>query len=60
MRSSNMWRLTFAAPINREAGASRWQVRLSHSDRTSFFWREASDVDAARVRAVPANIYSWP
>ena len=60
MRSPRLWRLEFAAPLNREPGASRWQVRLSHSDRTSFFWREPSDVDGARVRAVPASIYNWP
>jgi hypothetical protein len=60
MRSTRMWRLEFAAPINREPGSSRWVIRLSHSDRTSFFWREPSDVDVARARAVPSSIYSWP
>jgi hypothetical protein len=60
MRSTRMWRLEFAAPINRELGGSRWELRLSHSDRTSFFWREPADVDAARARAVPASIYTWP
>jgi hypothetical protein len=60
MRSTRMWRLEFAAPINRELGGSRWELRLSHSDRTSFFWREPSDVDAARARAVPSSIYNWP
>jgi hypothetical protein len=60
MRSTRMWRLEFAAPINREPGASRWELRLSHSDRTSFFWREPGDVDAARAQAVPASIYNWP
>jgi hypothetical protein len=60
MRSTRMWRLEFAAPLNREPGTSRWELRLSHSDRTSFFWREPPDVDAARARAVPASIYNWP
>lgn len=60
MRSTRMWRLELAAPMNREPGSSRWEVRLSHSDRTSFFWREPADVDAARARAVPASIYNWP
>ena len=59
-RSTRMWRLEFAAPINREMGASRWEVRLTHSDRTSFFWREPADIDAARARTVPSSIYSWP
>jgi hypothetical protein len=60
MRSTRMWRLDFAAPLNREPGASRWELRLGHFDRTSFFWREPGDVDAARARAVPASIYNWP
>jgi len=60
MRSTRMWRLEFAAPMNPEPGASKWQVRVAHSDRTSFFWREPADVDAARARAVPASIYNWP
>ena len=60
IRSTRMWRLDFAAPINREPGGKSWELRLSHSDRTTFFWREPSDVDAARARAVPASIYSWP
>lgn len=60
MRSTRMWRLEFAAPLQREPGLARWELRLSHSDRTSFFWREPSDVDAARARAVPASIYNWP
>ena len=60
MRSTRMWRLEFAAPINRERGGRAWELRLSHSDKTTFFWREAPDVDAARSRAVPASVYSWP
>jgi hypothetical protein len=59
-RSTRMWRLEFAVPINREPGGNKWEVRLSHSDRTAFFWREPGDVDAARARVVPASIYSWP
>jgi outer membrane protein assembly factor BamA len=60
MRSTRMWRLEFAAPIQREPGMSRWELRLSHSDLTSFFWREPADISGARARAVPASIYNWP
>jgi len=59
-RSTRMWRLEFAAPINREPGGSRWEVRLTHSDKTAFFWREPGDIDAARARVVPSSVYSWP
>jgi hypothetical protein len=60
VRSTRMWRLEYAVPLNREPGGSAWEVRLSHRDVTSFFWREPADVDAARARAVPASIYNWP
>jgi hypothetical protein len=60
VRSTRMWRLEYAVPLNREPGASPWQIRLSHRDVTSFFWREPVDVDAARARAVPASIFNWP
>ena len=60
MRSTRMWRLEVAAPIQREQGMSRWELRLSHSDLTSFFWREPADISGARARAVPASIYNWP
>ena len=59
-RSTRMWRLEFAAPINREPGGSKWELRLTHSDRTAFFWREPGDIDAARARVVPSSVYSWP
>ena len=59
-RSTRMWRLEFAAPVQREMGLRHWEVRLTHSDLTSFFWREPGDVDAARARAVPASVYNWP
>lgn len=60
MRSTRMWRLEFAVPLNRPPGVSPWELRLSHRDLTSFFWREPVDVDAARARAVPASVYNWP
>ena len=55
-----MWRLEAAVPLNPEKGGSRWELRLSHRDIASFFWREPADVDAARARAVPASVYNWP
>jgi len=59
-RSTKTWRLEAALPLNPEPGGSKWELRLSHSDITSFFWREPPDVEAARARAVPASIYNWP
>jgi len=60
MRSTRMWRLEFAAPVNRVPAVGKWEVRLSHSDPTWFFWREPNDVDAASARTVPASMYNWP
>jgi hypothetical protein len=60
MRSTRTWRLEYAVPLNRVPGAGRWEVRLTHRDLTSFFWREPSDVASARARAVPVSVYNWP
>lgn len=60
MRSTRTWRLEYAVPLNRVPGASRWEIRLTHRDLTSFFWREPADVAAARARAVPVSVYNWP
>ena len=60
MRSPRTWRLEFAVPLNKPLGVSPWELRLSHRDLTSFFWREPRDVDAARAGAVPTSIYNWP
>jgi hypothetical protein len=60
MRSTRMWRLEFAVPVTPIPADHRWELRLSHRDLTSFFWREPGDVGSARARAVPASIYNWP
>ncbi len=59
-RSTRMWRLEAAVPINPEPGMGSWELRLSNRDIASFFWREPGDVGAARARAVPASVYNWP
>ena len=59
-RSTKMWRLEAALPLNPEPGGSKWELRLSHRDIAAYLWREPPDVDAARARAVPASIYNWP
>lgn len=60
MRSTRTWRLEYAMPLNRVAGARRWEIRLTHRDLTSFFWREPPDIAGARARAVPVSVYNWP
>jgi hypothetical protein len=60
MRSTRTWRLEYAMPLNRVTGARRWEIRLTHRDLTSFFWREPPDIAGARARAVPVSVYNWP
>lgn len=60
MRSTRTWRLEYAVPLNRVPGARSWELRLTHRDLTSFFWREPADVAGARARAVPVSVYNWP
>ena len=57
---TRLWRLDVAVPFNPERGGRRWEVRLKHSDLTTFFWREPADVNAARARGVPSSVYRWP
>lgn len=59
-RSTRTWRLEYAVPLNRVPGASPWEIRLTHRDLTTFFWREPSDIASARARAVPVSVYNWP
>lgn len=60
MRSTRLWRLDVAVPFNPERGGRTWEVRLKHSDLTTFFWREPADIRSARARGVPSSVYSWP
>lgn len=58
-RSARMWRLDLAIPQTNDRG-HRLELRITNLDRTTFFWREPSDVANARERTVPSSIYSWP
>jgi hypothetical protein len=49
-RSRRMWRLDFAVPLNRTAGA-QWGMRLTNEDRTRAFWNEPNDVRRNRERS---------
>ncbi len=49
-RSRRMWRLDFAVPLHRAAGA-QWGMRLTNEDRTRAFWNEPNDVRRNRERS---------
>ncbi|MBL8981338.1 MAG: hypothetical protein JNL26_04100, partial [Gemmatimonadetes bacterium] len=58
-RSQRMWRVDFAVPTTREAGA-RFEVRLTSEDRTQQFWRLPNDIRSARERVLPQSVFRWP
>jgi hypothetical protein len=58
-RSARLWRMDFAVPVTRGAGA-RWTVRFSNGDRTTFVFRTPRDVELARETTVPSSIFAWP
>lgn len=57
--SARLWRMDFAVPVTRGAGA-RWTVRFSNGDRTAFVFRTPRDVEMARETTVPSSIFAWP
>lgn len=57
--SARLWRMDFAVPVTRGAGA-RWTVRFTNGDRTTFVFRTPRDVEQARETTVPSSIFAWP
>ena len=48
-RSRRIWRVDFAVPLERTAGA-QWGMRITNEDRTRAFWNEPNDVRRNRER----------
>ena len=59
VRSQRMWRVDFAMPTTREAGAG-FELRLTSEDRTQQFWRLPNDIRSARERVLPQSVFRWP
>ena len=57
--AKHTYRAELAVPINREAGGSRYEIRLSWTDRTRLLWLEPRDVSRLRTGAVPSNLMRW-
>ena len=57
--SARLWRMDFAVPVTRGAGAG-WTVRFTNGDRTAFVFRTPRDVELARETTVPSSIFAWP
>jgi len=53
------YRVDLAFPLNPERGGSRFELRLSATDRTRLLWLEPNDVARARTGDVPASLMKW-
>jgi hypothetical protein len=58
-RSRRMWRVDFAVPLDRTAGA-QFGMRFSYEDRTRSFWREPNDVHRNRERSGARTAFVVP
>lgn len=53
------FRADVAFPLNAAPGDSRFEIRVSSTDRTRLLWKEPNDVARARTGAVPASLMKW-
>ncbi|MDA1080764.1 MAG: hypothetical protein O2973_03650 [Gemmatimonadetes bacterium] len=53
------YRVDLVLPFNPARAGTRFEVRLSVSDRTRLFWLEPHDVARARSGAVPVSLMKW-
>lgn len=60
VRSARIWRVDLAYAVRPEAGGHRFELRLSNTDRTTFFIAEPADIGSTRERTVPQSIFRWP
>jgi hypothetical protein len=58
--SARLWRVDFAFALNPEARGGRFELHFEGVDKTLFFLREPSDIEAVRERTVPASVFRWP
>jgi hypothetical protein len=58
--SPRMWRVDIAYAVRPEPGGRRFELRLTNTNRTTFFLPEPSDISATRERSVPSSVFRWP
>lgn len=58
--SARLWRVDLAYAVNPEPGGARWELHFEGIDKTLFFLREPSDIEAVRERTVPSSVFRWP
>jgi hypothetical protein len=60
IRSARIWRVDLAYAVRPEAGGHRFELRLSNTNRTTFFIAEPGDIGSTRERTVPQSVFRWP
>ena len=58
--SSRLYRVDFAYAASPEPGRSRFEVRISGTSKTPFFYPDPRDIEFAREKTVPSSIFRWP
>ena len=58
--SARLWRVDLAFALNPEKGGGRLELHFEGLDKTLFFLREPSDIEAVRERTVPSSVFRWP
>ena len=53
------FRADVAFALNAAPGDSRFEIRVSSTDRTRLLWKEPNDVARVRTGAVPASLMKW-
>ncbi len=58
--SARMWRLDLAYALKPDVGNGRWELRLTSTDKTTFFLAEPTDISSTREQTVPSSVFRWP
>jgi hypothetical protein len=58
--SARMWRVDVAYALKPEVGGHRFELRLTNTNKTSFFLPEPRDIAATRERSIPSSVFRWP
>ena len=58
--SARMWRVDVAYALQPEIGGHRFELRLSNTNKATFFLPEPNDISATRERRIPSSVFRWP
>lgn len=58
--TARIWRVDLAYAMQPELPGRHWELRLTNSNKATFFLPEPEDISATRERSVPSSIFRWP